>query len=137
MQVAFFLGPVLGFILTKRICLGLQRKDREIVLHGFETGRIVRSPEGEYTEVHRPVDAYTRWRLIDYETFEPLTLRPDEQGRIRFRDRLRVRLSRWFFEDRIVPPQPDEVAALGSGSSDPHEAGRDQAAERSPTVDDS
>ena len=135
LQVAFFLWPVVSFILTKRICLGLQRKDREIALHGFETGRIIRSPEGEYTEVHRAVDAYTRWKLIDYETYEPLTLRPDEHGRIRFRDRLRVRLSRWFFEDRIVPPQPDEVAALDSGSSDPHDAGRGQAAERSPTVD--
>ena len=32
----------LAFWVTKRICLGLQRKDRELVLHGHETGRIVR-----------------------------------------------------------------------------------------------
>lgn len=137
LQVAFFLGPVLGFVVTKRICLGLQRKDREIVLHGYETGRIVRSPEGEYTEVHRPVDAYTRWRLIDYETYEPLTLRPDAQGRIRFRDRLRVRLSRWFFEDRIIPPQPSETATLDSASAlSTHESARSQVAPRPPAASD-
>lgn len=121
LQVAFFLGPVLGFVVTKRICLGLQRKDRDIALHGYETGRIVRSPDGEYTEVHQPVDAYQRWTLIDYETYKPLVLRPDEHGRIRFRDRLHVRVSRWFFEDRIVPPRPGEMTDPPDGSSAPAE----------------
>src|SRR5690625_3227750 len=39
-------GPIIGFIITKRICLALQRKDREIALHGRETGIIEFSPEG-------------------------------------------------------------------------------------------
>lgn len=121
LQLGLILGPILGFTLTKRICLGLQRKDREIALHGYETGRIVRSPDGEYTEVHRPVDAYQRWTLIDYESYEPLVLRPDEHGRIRFRDRLRARLSCWFFEDRIVPPHPGEVTNLVGDSPTPVE----------------
>ncbi|MGY4642765.1 ubiquinol-cytochrome c reductase cytochrome b subunit [Cellulomonas sp. URHB0016] len=50
----FFLGPWFAFYITKRICLGLQRKDRELVLHGHETGRIVRFASGEYIEVHKP-----------------------------------------------------------------------------------
>ena len=128
LQVAFFLGPVLGFVVTKRICLGLQRKDRDIALHGYETGRIIRSPDGEYIEVHQPIDVYRRWTLIGYETYAPHVLRPDEQGRIRVRDRLRARVSRWFFEDRIIPPCPGEVTDLVGESSAPVEqSGRGQA----------
>jgi ubiquinol-cytochrome c reductase cytochrome b subunit len=46
LRALFFIGPIIGFIVTRRICLALQRKDREIVLHGRETGRIVRLPHG-------------------------------------------------------------------------------------------
>lgn len=109
LQVALVLGPVAGFALAKRVCLGLQRKDREIALHGFETGRIVRLPGGEYVEVHQPVDAHERWRLIDHDNYEPLALRPDKTGRIRSRDLVRATLSRWFFQDRILPPAAGEL----------------------------
>ena len=37
----------------QRICLSLQRRDRELVLHGRETGRIVRTAEGKFFEVPR------------------------------------------------------------------------------------
>ncbi|HMR50705.1 MAG TPA: hypothetical protein PKE40_15695 [Arachnia sp.] len=73
------------------------------MLHGYETGRIVRLPRGEYVEVHEPVDVYERWRLVDYESHQPRLLRPDEKGRIRLRNRARAVLSRWFFQDRIAP----------------------------------
>lgn len=56
-------GPLLAFELTRRFCLGLQRKDHEVLLHGYETGRIVRLPGGEYVEVHQPLDEYQRWSL--------------------------------------------------------------------------
>ncbi len=54
-RIGFFAGPVLAFIITKRICLGLQRRDREKVLHGRETGIIKRLPHGEFIEVHQPL----------------------------------------------------------------------------------
>jgi ubiquinol-cytochrome c reductase cytochrome b subunit len=41
-QILLIVGPILAFIITKRTCLSLQRKDREIVLHGRESGRIIR-----------------------------------------------------------------------------------------------
>lgn len=103
LQLTLLLGPIAAFILTTHICLGLQRKDREIALHGYETGRIVRLPGGEYVEVHQPVDAYERWKLIDHEDYDPMRVRPDAQGRIRWHDHARASLSRWFFQDRIVP----------------------------------
>ena len=52
---AFFVVPVVAFVVTKRICLGLQRRDRDKVLHGRETGIIERLPHGEYVEVHEPL----------------------------------------------------------------------------------
>ncbi|MGW0229343.1 cytochrome bc1 complex cytochrome b subunit [Actinopolymorpha singaporensis] len=55
LQVLLVLGPVVGFDVTRRICLGLQRNDREVLLHGRETGRIVRTPSGGYVEIHVPV----------------------------------------------------------------------------------
>jgi ubiquinol-cytochrome c reductase cytochrome b subunit len=62
-QVVAVLGPLAAFWVTRRFCLALQDKDRAIVLHGYETGRIVRLPGGEYFEVHENIDAYERWKL--------------------------------------------------------------------------
>ena len=109
LQVLFFLGPVLAFFITKRVCLGLQKKDREIALHGFESGRIVRLPGGEYIEVHEQLDDYERWRLVSYNEYTPLEIRPDAVGRISGAQRTRAALSHWFFEDRIAPATKTDV----------------------------
>ncbi|MEU8396809.1 ubiquinol-cytochrome c reductase cytochrome b subunit [Nonomuraea sp. NPDC048892] len=54
-RVLIVVGPVLGYVVTRRICLGLQLRDRHTVAHGVETGVIVRGPEGGFTEIERPV----------------------------------------------------------------------------------
>ena len=82
LQALLIVGPIIAYFVTKRICIALQKKDREIALHGYESGRIVRLPGGEYIEVHQPVDEYERWKLVDNETYEPLVVRPNAQGRI-------------------------------------------------------
>lgn len=110
-RVLVVIGPTVAFVLTRRVCLGLQRKDREIVLHGYETGRVVRLPGGEYVEIHHRLDDYERWRLVDVERHEPLALRPDSRGRITLANRLKTGLSAFFFEDRISPVTPMELAA--------------------------
>jgi hypothetical protein len=51
--------------------LALQRKDREIALHGYESGRIVRLPGGEYVEVHEQLDDYERWSSSTTTTTSP------------------------------------------------------------------
>ncbi|MEJ1091604.1 cytochrome bc complex cytochrome b subunit [Microbacterium istanbulense] len=111
LQALLFLGPILGYFITKRICIALQKKDREIVLHGYESGRIVRLPGGEFIEVHQPVDVYDRWKLVDYETYEPLVVRPNAKGRIPWTQNLRSAISRWFFEDRLQPLTQAELDA--------------------------
>jgi len=111
LQALLFLGPIIGYFVTKRICIALQKKDREIVLHGFESGRIVRLPGGEFIEVHQPVDKYDRWKLIDIDGYEPLVVRPNAKGRIPWTENLRSAMSRWFFEDRLAPLTQAEIDA--------------------------
>jgi ubiquinol-cytochrome c reductase cytochrome b subunit len=103
LQFATVVGPFIAFFITKRVCLALQRKDREIALHGFESGRVVRLPGGEYIEVHEQLDDFERWRLVSFDEYQPLMIRPNEDGKITVGQRVRAGLSRWFFEDRIAP----------------------------------
>ena len=103
MQILLLIGPVIAYWVTKRACLALQRKDREIALHGRETGRVVRLPHGEYIEVHEPVDEYELWKLVDYKDYEPIMPRPNSKGKITVGTRLRSAISRFYFEDRIAP----------------------------------
>ncbi|WP_414640633.1 cytochrome b [Amnibacterium sp.] len=109
MQFALILGPFIAYFVTKRVCLALQKKDRSIALHGFESGRIVRLPGGEYIEVHEQVDDFERWRLVSFNDYEPLMVRPNASGRIPPQERVRAVLSRWFFEDRIEPVTRTDV----------------------------
>lgn len=111
LQVALILGPIIAYFVTKRICIALQKKDREILLHGYESGRIVRLPGGEYIEVHQPVDEYERWKLIETDVYEPLVVRPNAKGRIPWHQNVRASISRWFFEDRLTPLTQTELDA--------------------------
>jgi len=59
-RVLIFVGPLVAFIVTRRICLGLQRKDKALIEHGLETGIIRQLPHGEFIEVHRPLNEEER-----------------------------------------------------------------------------
>ncbi|MDQ1555575.1 MAG: ubiquinol-cytochrome c reductase cytochrome b subunit [Actinomycetota bacterium] len=111
LQILLIVGPIIAYFVTKRICIGLMKKDREIALHGYESGRIVRLPGGEYIEVHEQLDPYERWRLISFEDYQPLMVRPNAKGEITVAQRVRAGFSNWFFEDRIAPVSRTELAA--------------------------
>jgi ubiquinol-cytochrome c reductase cytochrome b subunit len=111
LQVSLILGPIVAYFVTKRICIALQKKDRSIALHGYESGRIVKLPGGEFIEVHEQLDDYERWRLVSYDTYRPLMLRPNSRGKITASQRLRSAMSRWFFEDRLEPISKGEIEA--------------------------
>jgi ubiquinol-cytochrome c reductase cytochrome b subunit len=111
LRALFFIGPVIAYAVTKRIALALQRKDREIALHGRETGRIVRLPHGEFIEVHAQVDDYKRYKLVGFESPEPLPEIVNSDGKVTQAEKLRARLSRVFFEDRVAPATPAELEA--------------------------
>ena len=59
-RVAVLAGPVLAYMITERMCLGLARRDRDEAEHGRETGRIVMTPEGGYQEIREPVRPVAR-----------------------------------------------------------------------------
>jgi quinol---cytochrome-c reductase cytochrome b subunit len=67
-RVTVFLGPAVAYWVTKRICLGLQRKDLHLLEHGVETGIIRQLPSGEYVELTKPVDedmrAVLEWNRV-------------------------------------------------------------------------
>lgn len=117
-RISFFVLPVVVFFVVKRLCLSLQRHDRETVLHGHETGRVVRTPEGRFFEVHAPMEAYDRWPLVDYDTPVPLGSidgpQTDEHGVRRPVGPvtgLRNALSNFFYKDTVRAVTPSELAA--------------------------
>jgi ubiquinol-cytochrome c reductase cytochrome b subunit len=54
-RYAVFLAPMAAYLITKRICLGLQRRDLDLLQHGVETGIIRQRPSGEYLAETRPL----------------------------------------------------------------------------------
>ena len=97
-RIGIFVLPPLSFVITKRICLSLQRADRELVLHGRETGRLVMMPHGEFVEVHEPISAEKAWLLTQHEQIPALALDDYDTGGVRrpkaLQNKLRARMSK-------------------------------------------
>ena len=97
-RIGIFVLPPIAFVVTKRLCLSLQRADRELVLHGRETGRLVMMPHGEFVEVHEPISAEKAWLLTQHEQNPPLELEEFDAAGVRrpkaLKNRLRARLSK-------------------------------------------
>jgi ubiquinol-cytochrome c reductase cytochrome b subunit len=126
LQVMVIVLPPLAYWVTKRICLSLQRRDYDLVLHGRETGRIVRTAEGSFFEVHEPLPEHERWTLVQQETLTPLELTAtiDTNGVRRasaLKERLRGKISSFYFTDGVHPVTPAELAAAQHDGS-AHEA---------------
>ncbi|WP_326569521.1 cytochrome bc complex cytochrome b subunit [Amycolatopsis rhabdoformis] len=69
-RIGVLIVPPIAYYLTYRICLGLQRADREVLEHGVETGIIKRLPHGEFIEVHQPlagVDSHGHAVALEYQ----------------------------------------------------------------------
>ncbi len=109
LQVLLIVGPIAAFWMAKKIALALQRKDRELVLHGYESSRIVRLPGGEYREIHTPLDEFEQWKLVSFDEYAPAQLRPNARGKITIGARMRASVSRFYFEDRIAPVVTKEL----------------------------
>ena len=109
LRTLFILGPFFAFWITRRICLSLQRKDRETVLHGRESGIIIMSPEGGYSEKHEQLNEYKRWRLVSFDTPTYLPAQPDADGKITKKEKRRAAASKFFLEDRVAPVTPSEL----------------------------
>ncbi|MFR9805977.1 cytochrome b [Pseudonocardia sp. RS010] len=53
-RVGLIVVPPIAYMVTKRICVGLQRADRDVLERGVRTGVLQEGPDGVYVEVRRP-----------------------------------------------------------------------------------
>ncbi|WP_237742718.1 cytochrome b [Actinopolymorpha alba] len=127
LRVAIIVGPVIAFLVTKRICLGLQRRDRDKLLHGLETGIVMRLAPGEYVEIHSPASREEAYLLGSHERQVPIEVGPDvnEHG-VRAphprKRRMRARASRFYFGNVVQKPTRGELEAAhthGAGHGEP------------------
>ncbi|MCD4524929.1 cytochrome bc complex cytochrome b subunit [Nocardioides sp. cx-173] len=126
MRAAVFIGPVIAFIITRRWCISLQRQDKERLLHGYETGVIMRSPEGGYSERHLPISQSEVYTLTAREPDEVWTPGsetdengiPAKRGRL---DGLRAKLSALMFADNIQPVTKTELEEAEHHAEHEHE----------------
>lgn len=110
-RFAIILGPVLGYIVAYRMCLGLQHRDRQLLEHGLETGIILLTPSGEYREIERPLTPEEAAIVTDERPPVAVPIgrpehdgieAPETRGRL---GRVRVALNRRFLSD-LGPPRP-------------------------------
>ncbi|MDT0328800.1 cytochrome bc1 complex cytochrome b subunit [Nocardiopsis lambiniae] len=108
-RVLSIVGPILAFIITKRICLGLQRRDRETLEHGYESGIIRQLPSGEFIEVHKRNSHETTEVLASKPTITSTALTEEQvddkgvenpEGR-KPKGRLRRALAEWYTKDNV------------------------------------
>jgi ubiquinol-cytochrome c reductase cytochrome b subunit len=114
LRIGVFVAPVLAFLLTKRICIGLQRADHDRLLHGAETGVIERDPSGRYSERHRPIPVGEQYALTQQaEQDALLPVAGDGDGEYSDRqirlENLRRRATRFYFADTLRKPTRAEL----------------------------
>ena len=93
-RIGIFILPPLAFIITKRLCLSLQRADRELLLHGAESGRLLRLPHGEFVEVHTPISPEKAYLLQSHEQLVPLEIENVDARGVRRPGALKSKLQR-------------------------------------------
>jgi ubiquinol-cytochrome c reductase cytochrome b subunit len=114
-RISIFVLPPIAFVVTKRICLSLQRADRELVLHGRETGRLMMLPHGEFVEVHEPISPELAWKLTAHEQAPALALEDTDSRGVRraggLKNKLRKRISQANAEN-IAKPTVEDLKAI-------------------------
>ncbi len=114
MRAAIFVIPPIVFYVTRRWCIGLQRADNDRLLHGYETGIIMRSPDGAYSERHAPISVQKAFTLTARHRDEIYTpeSETDENGvaaRGSRSQRIRAKLSRGMYADNVQKPTVEEL----------------------------
>ncbi|WP_133998974.1 MULTISPECIES: cytochrome bc complex cytochrome b subunit [Kribbella] len=126
LRFAVILGPILGFWVARRWAISLQRADQDRLLHGLETGVIMRSPEGKYTEKHQPISTYEAYSITARDRLVPHEIGPetDENGvraPRRALHKARAALSRFYFADAVQKPTTQELEAAHEHAHDADE----------------
>ncbi|WP_310963134.1 cytochrome bc1 complex cytochrome b subunit [Nocardioides terrisoli] len=133
MRVAVFILPVIVFMIAKRWCISLQRHDNDMLLHGYESGVIMRDPEGGYSEKHLPLSIERQYTLTARERDEIHSAPngtdangvPAPTARA---DTVRAKLSHAWFADNVQKPTTAEL-------EDAHHHADHEAAHQAPLLD--
>ena len=130
-RVLVFVLPIGAYFVTKRICLGLQRKDAEMLTHGVEIGIIRQLPNGEFVEEARPLTEEERAVLESKQVTEALPAidqadangvpAPAVRGAL---GKARARANRAFTET-IAPETGGHGYGHGNGHGNGHDAVED------------
>jgi len=114
-RIGIIVLPPIAFIVTKRLCLSLQRADRELVLHGRETGRLVMMPSGEFVEVHEPISPEKAWLLTQHEQNAPLQLEEKDARGVRRPGLLKSKLRKRFaiaHAEQVAKPTVEDLKEI-------------------------
>lgn len=121
-RIGLFVVPVVAYVVTKRWALGLQRADRDKVLHGRETGIIKRMPNGEFVEVHEALSREQLHVRTQHEQYKPIGNGEadgpgDLHATFRLARRLRARLSESLYGEgtQIAKPTAQEYKEIAGG----------------------
>jgi ubiquinol-cytochrome c reductase cytochrome b subunit len=126
-RIGWIVLPVIAFMVTKRICIGLQRADANRILHGYETGIIERTPDGSYSERHAPLPVADQFVLTSHDRLPVLEAPAEEDANGvaapgTRRARLRAKARSFYYDGAIDKPTSDDVehAAEHLGDHDGH-----------------
>ncbi len=133
-RIAVFVVPPLVFIATRRFCLGLQRRDRELLLHGRESGQILRLPHGEFIEIHTPISDEEKAVILAKDDIRALEAPPatDENGVATPKLKSKRRRAKWstfFYGDNVATPTAAEIAEAEHHAHVEHDHEVDELAE--------
>jgi ubiquinol-cytochrome c reductase cytochrome b subunit len=138
-RVFVFLGPILAYIITKRVCVGLQLHDREMLRHGLETGVIRQLPSGAFVDAERPLTDEEQAVLTAKRelTRLPAPGATDENGvpspvTRGAMGKLRVRLNHVFTEDEEILAEVAAAETDGHGEGNGHPDGHGERGELPP-----
>ncbi|MEV7687459.1 cytochrome bc1 complex cytochrome b subunit [Streptomyces bungoensis] len=120
-RVAVFVLPVLAHLVTKRVCLALQRHDRQLLEEGEETGEVHQDLAGGMGEQHEPLDRKQRYKLLVRDIPDPLR---HPGPRAPLHRRVRASLSSWYYRERVdMPATPEERLQAAARTADPVSGG--------------
>jgi ubiquinol-cytochrome c reductase cytochrome b subunit len=116
LRIGVIAGPVLAFLLTKRMCLALQAHERHVLTEGEETGEVVQTVYGGLKPSHAPVPEARLYRFLVRDV-PPAQLPPPDAPR---HHRIRGALSCWYFRRRVeLPATPAQRRHIEQALSDP------------------
>ncbi|MFD5419757.1 cytochrome bc complex cytochrome b subunit [Streptomyces sp. NPDC127069] len=125
LRVAFFAVPAVVFWLTRRLCLALRDRERELLAEGEETGLVRQGVEGGFHPEHRALPPAERYRMLVGEQPRPLEDDQDPTRPLPHRaaERARAAISSWYYRDRVpypvTPEQRTEIAEVTAGPDRP------------------